>query len=63
MLQGMFGQDDFREDGKKIMKNMRENEWEGCLVEREREGEKNSRVWLFSPQAPLKLNLLKTTRK
>ena len=37
MLQGMFGWDDFREDGKNIMENMRENEWEGCLVEREGE--------------------------
>ena len=37
MLQDMFGRDDFREDGKKIMENMRENEWEGCLVEREGE--------------------------
>ena len=42
MLQDMFGRHDFREDGKKIMENMRENEWKGCLVERG--GKKNSRV-------------------
>ena len=43
----MFGWVDFRKDRKKRMKNRRENEWKGCLVERGR-GEKSDGAQLFS---------------
>ena len=36
----MFGWVDYREDGEKNVENMRENEWEGYLVERGRGREK-----------------------
>ena len=40
VILGMFSWVDFREDGKKRVENRRENEWEGCLVEKRRGREK-----------------------
>ena len=53
---------DFREDGKKRVENRRENEWEGCLVERGRGREKWWGPQVFS-SPPSKYNLSKLERK
>ena len=62
---GMFGWVDFREDEKKKKKkveSMRENKWEGCLVEKGRGREKWWGPAVFS-LGPPKFNLSKMERK
>ena len=60
---GMFGWMDFMEDEKKKkVENRRENEWEGCLVERGRRREKWWDPAVFSLGLP-KFNLSKMERK
>ena len=58
----MFGWVDFREDGKKRVKNRRENRWKGCLDERGRGREKWWGSAIFSLGLP-QFNLSKMGRK
>jgi len=53
----MFGWIDFGEDGKKKVRNMGENGWEGCLVGREKGG--RELVRLRTTLHPPKLHLPK----
>lgn len=55
----MFGWVDSRKEGKRGVESMSENEWEGCLVGRERE--KNGKGHYFCSDPP-KLNLLKINK-
>ena len=61
---GMFGWVDFRvgEKKKKKMENRRENGWEWCLIERERERKKWWGPQVFSPP-PFKIQSLQIGKK
>ena len=49
----MFGWVDFREDGKKRVENMRENEWEGVWLKGEGERKVVGPTSFLSPPPPL----------
>ena len=59
----MFGWVDFREDGKKRVENMRENEWEGVWWKGEGERKVVGPTSFLSPPPPSKYNLSKLERK